>query len=63
MNRFPAELTGAHSVTFLLPEGMPMPAGDAGHSKDLTAWIAAVIGLKAVMRQRNNVTEAALSSL
>jgi hypothetical protein len=32
--RFPAELTGhAGGVTFILPEGTPMPAGDAGHSQ------------------------------
>jgi Ca2+-binding EF-hand superfamily protein len=31
--RFPSGLAGAHRVVFLLPEGMPMPAGNAGHSQ------------------------------
>jgi hypothetical protein len=31
--RFPTGLAGAHSVTFYLPEGMPMPKGDLGHSQ------------------------------
>jgi hypothetical protein len=31
--RFPNGLAGAHRVIFLLPEGTPMPAGDAGHSE------------------------------
>jgi Ca2+-binding EF-hand superfamily protein len=31
--RFPAGLAGAHGVTFILPKGMPMPAGDPGHSE------------------------------
>lgn len=30
--RFPAGLTGAHSVTFMLGTGIPMPAGNSGHS-------------------------------
>lgn len=30
--RFPAGLAGAHSVSFMLGAGVPMPAGDAGHS-------------------------------
>ncbi len=30
--RFPAGLGGAHSVNFLLSSGLPMPAGDPGHS-------------------------------
>jgi hypothetical protein len=30
--RFPAELTGAHSVKFLLLRGVPEPEGDPGHS-------------------------------
>jgi Ca2+-binding EF-hand superfamily protein len=30
--RFPAGLAGAHSVTFLLPTGVPYPEGDPGHS-------------------------------
>lgn len=30
--RFPAGLAGAHSVTFLLPTGVPYPEGDSGHS-------------------------------
>ncbi len=30
--RFPAELTGAHSVKFLLLKGVPMPDGNPGHS-------------------------------
>jgi hypothetical protein len=29
---FPADLGGAHSVTFLIAPGVPMPAGSAGHS-------------------------------
>jgi hypothetical protein len=30
--RFPAGLNGAHSVTFVLGTGVPMPAGSPGHS-------------------------------
>jgi len=30
--RFPAGLNGAHSVDFVLAAGVPMPAGDPGHS-------------------------------
>jgi Ca2+-binding EF-hand superfamily protein len=30
--RFPAGLHGAHSVTFLVPKGIPYPDGDPGHS-------------------------------
>ncbi|MBR1091723.1 hypothetical protein JQ621_30060 [Bradyrhizobium manausense] len=30
--RFPARLTGAHSVTFLIMKGVPYPDGDPGHS-------------------------------
>lgn len=30
--RFPAGLNGAHSVPFLLGAGVPLPAGDPGHS-------------------------------
>jgi len=30
--RFPSGLSGGHRVTFILPEGTPMPGGDAGHS-------------------------------
>jgi Ca2+-binding EF-hand superfamily protein len=30
--RFPSGLHGAHSVTFLLPTGVPYPDGDPGHS-------------------------------
>ncbi len=30
--RFPARLTGAFGVTFVLGRGVPMPAGDPGHS-------------------------------
>lgn len=30
--RFPAGLAGAHSVTFMLAKGVPMPAGHPGHS-------------------------------
>jgi hypothetical protein len=29
---FPAGLFGAHSATFFIPPGIPMPAGDPGHS-------------------------------
>jgi hypothetical protein len=29
--RFPAELSGAHSVKFLLLRGVPMPDGDPNH--------------------------------
>lgn len=32
MKRFPAGLAGAHSVTFLLAKGVPVPAGSPGHS-------------------------------
>jgi hypothetical protein len=31
--RFPTGLAGAHGVKFILPEGVPMPGGDAGHSQ------------------------------
>jgi Ca2+-binding EF-hand superfamily protein len=31
--RFPTGLAGAHAVAFYLPEGMPMPEGDLGHSE------------------------------
>jgi len=34
--RFPAGLNGAHSVRFLLEDGVPMPAGSPGHSKVIT---------------------------
>ncbi|WP_283195028.1 hypothetical protein [Rhizobium sp. AN80A] len=30
--RFPAGLNGAHQVRFVLPEGVPRPAGNPGHS-------------------------------
>jgi hypothetical protein len=30
--RFPAGLTGSHAVVFVLERGVPLPAGDAGHS-------------------------------
>ncbi len=30
--KFPAELTGAHQVKFLLLRGVPLPEGNAGHS-------------------------------
>jgi hypothetical protein len=30
--RFPAELSGAHGVKFLLLRGVPKPEGDPGHS-------------------------------
>lgn len=32
IKRFPARLTGAHSVKFMLGKGVPMPSGDPGHS-------------------------------
>ncbi|MGB0855095.1 MAG: EF-hand domain-containing protein, partial [Pikeienuella sp.] len=32
ISRFPAGLTGAHSVKFLLAKGVPMPGGRPGHS-------------------------------
>ncbi|MEO1315495.1 MAG: hypothetical protein AAFW01_02735 [Pseudomonadota bacterium] len=35
--RFPAGLSGAHSVRFILAEGVPMPVGDAGHSTVVSA--------------------------
>jgi hypothetical protein len=31
--RFPAGLSGAHAVQFIVPKGVPRPAGDPGHSK------------------------------
>jgi hypothetical protein len=34
--RFPAGLSGAHAVRFVLQHGVPMPAGKPGHSKVLT---------------------------
>jgi hypothetical protein len=33
LTRWPAGLSGAHSVTFILPKGMAEPAGSAGHSR------------------------------
>ncbi len=30
---YPAELTGVHTVTFLLPDGVPLPTGDPGESQ------------------------------
>ena len=35
--RFPAGLNGAHSVKFILGEGVPMPEGSAGHSSGVSA--------------------------
>ncbi|MEM6357119.1 MAG: hypothetical protein AAF844_15775 [Pseudomonadota bacterium] len=35
--RFPAGLGGAHRVRFILAEGVPMPAGSAGHSTVISA--------------------------
>ncbi len=32
LSRYPAELTGAYSVRFLLSKGIPEPEGDPGHS-------------------------------
>lgn len=32
-SHYPAGLSGAHSVTFLLPEGVPEPSGSPGHSR------------------------------
>ncbi len=32
IKRFPAGLNGAHLVTFILAEGVPLPAGSPGHS-------------------------------
>ncbi|HVT53973.1 MAG TPA: hypothetical protein VHE77_20510 [Dongiaceae bacterium] len=31
--RWPAGISGANAVTFLMPKGMPMPAGSLGHSR------------------------------
>lgn len=33
LTRWPAGLAGAHSVTFILPKGMPEPEGSLGHSR------------------------------
>jgi hypothetical protein len=30
--QFPAGLYGAHSATFFVPKGVPLPTGNAGHS-------------------------------
>jgi hypothetical protein len=30
--RLPAQLHGAHSATFIVPQGVPMPEGDLGHA-------------------------------
>lgn len=35
--RFPAGLNGAHSVKFILAEGVPMPGGSPGHSQVYSA--------------------------
>jgi len=32
ITRFPAELTGSHSLKFILADGVPMPGGKPGHS-------------------------------
>jgi hypothetical protein len=37
IERFPAGLNGAHSVRFILGEGIPMPAGSPGHSSVYSA--------------------------
>lgn len=36
ISRFPSGLAGAHSVSFVLAEGVPMPAGKLAHSRILT---------------------------
>lgn len=35
--RFPAGLSGAHAIRFILAKGVPMPDGDPGHSRVLSA--------------------------
>jgi Ca2+-binding EF-hand superfamily protein len=47
--RFPAGLTGAHSVTFVLLRGAPLPDGDPGHSD----VIAEETGQKITFGKRN----------
>jgi hypothetical protein len=32
---FPADLYGAHSVTVIVPRGVPRPTGNPGHSRIL----------------------------
>jgi Ca2+-binding EF-hand superfamily protein len=36
LSRWPAGLSGAHAVTFILPKGMAMPAGSPGQSQVIT---------------------------
>ena len=43
--RFPSGLTGAHSVKFILPDGMAMPAGNPGHSAVVRENDAACLSL------------------
>lgn len=42
--RFPAGLYGAHSVDFVLASGVPMPAGDPGHSCVISEETGQAIG-------------------
>lgn len=43
---FPAGLTGGHAVQFILREGVPMPAGSAGHSAVLIEETGECIGAR-----------------
>lgn len=42
---FPGGLYGAHSVTFILPAGVPYPSGTAGHSLLLDVGTGACVGV------------------
>ncbi len=50
--RFPAGLTGAHGVTFILGKGVPMPAGDPGHSAVLDEETGACLSRNAAICRR-----------
>jgi uncharacterized membrane protein len=43
--RFPAGLYGAHSATFIVPRGIPLPEGDPGHSRVLDINSARCVGV------------------
>lgn len=50
--RFPAGLNGAHSVTFLLGQGVPMPSGSPGHSCVVREADGGVMGASPLCHRR-----------
>lgn len=50
--RFPAGLSGAHSVTFLLGQGVPMPSGSPGHSCVVREADGGVMGASPLCHRR-----------